>query len=347
MGRKTGFTLVGLGIFLVVLGLMSRFYAYGKLAVAPGDQNTVQRSSASGATVFDIGKQREVVTDLQSTQNVVGAPGASAAASQQLGRPIVVWETLVYTTKAGAPVTQKNPPLSANHDRVAFDAHTGQAVNCCGHFLASGATVSTGKEKRDTSTPITGLYYKFPFDAQKQTYKFWDGSLKKSTAMKYQDTGTIKGLTVYRYQQVIKPTKVATVVAPASFFKINKPGNVKLDQVYANTRTVWVEPQTGVIIRGQEAQHVVARYQGKEVATLVDGTVGYTDKTITDNVDQYGPLATQLKLVHFWLPVAGTAAGAVLFLVGIFLLLWSRRRPRPQPQPADLPPAGKPSVPVG
>lgn len=346
MGRKTGFALVGLGVFLVVLGLMSRFYAYGKLAVAPGDQKTVQHSAARGATVFDIGKQHEVVTDLESTQNVVGAPGASAEASQNFGRPIVVWETLVYTTKAGARVTQDNPPLSANHDRVAFDARTGEAVNCCGHYLAAGAGLSTGKEQRDTSTPITGLYFKFPFDAQKQTYKFWDGSLKKSTDMKYQDTSEIQGLTVYRYEQVIKPTKVATLEAPASFFKIDKPGNVKLDEVYANTRTVWVEPQTGVVIRGQEAQYVVARYQGKQVGTLVDATVGYTPKTISDNVDEYAPLATQLKLVHFWLPLAGTIAGAVLFLIGVLLLLRSRRTRRPEP--TDMPPAGRtPSVTVG
>ncbi len=339
MGRKTGFALVGIGVFLVVLGLMSRFYAYEKLAVAPGDQNTVQRSSATGATVFDIAKQREVVTDLQSTQNVVGAPGASTAASKQYGRPIVVWETLVYTTKAGADVTQKDPPLSANHDRVAFDAHTGEAVNCCGHYIASGTSVSTGAEQRDTSTPITGLYFKLPFDAQKQTYKFWDGSLKTSTALRYQDTSSIEGLQVYRYEQVIAPTKVSTLVAPASFFGIDKPGNVNLDEIYANTRTLWVEPETGVIIRGQEAQYVVARYQGKQVGTLVDATVGYTNKTITDNVDEYGPLATQLKLLRFWLPVVATALGAVLILVGIFLLLRSRRHRRPRA--ADLPPAGR------
>ncbi len=324
MGRKTGFALVGIGVFLVVLGLMSRFYAYGKLAVVPGDQNTVSRSSATNATVFDIAKQRQIVTDLQSTQNVVGAPGASAAASKQMGRPIAVWETLVYTTRSGAVVDNANPPLSANHDRVAFDAHTGQTVNCCGAYIAAGASVSTGAEQRDTSTPITGLYFKLPFNAQKQTYKFWDGSLKKATDMKYQDTGTIQGLTVYRYQQVIKPTKVSTVVAPASFFGIDKPGDVKLDEIYANTRTVWVEPATGVIIRGQEAQYVVARYQGKQVGTLVDATVGYDHSTITDNVDEYAPLATQLNLVRFWLPIGGTVLGGLLVALGVFLLLRSR-----------------------
>ena len=53
---------------------------------------------------------------------------------------------------------------------------------------------------------------------------------------------------------------------PASFFDIDEEGDVTLDRVYSNTRTLWIEPETGVIIRGQEDQLSVAEYEGEQVA---------------------------------------------------------------------------------
>jgi hypothetical protein len=243
---------------------------------------------------------------------------------------MVVWETLVYTDKPDATIDADHPPRSGSHDRVAFDARTGKAVDCCGQYTSSNADLADGDEDRDTSTPIDGLYFKFPFHAAKHSYPFWDGSLRKAVSIQYKDTEKIKGLTVYRYQQVIPPTTTSQINAPASVFGIKKSGDVTLDQVYGNTRTLWIEPETGVIIKGQEKQHVVAKYQGNEVATLTDATIGYNDKTVTANVDKYGSLATQLKIVRFWLPVVGTALGVVLLLVGAGLVLTSRTRHRAQ-----------------
>lgn len=338
MGKKTGLSLVGVGVFLVVLALLMKFYAYGRLAVVPFDQKTTTHSIGKNATIFDIATQGEVTTDLESTQNVVGDPKASQKATDKEGKKVAVWETLVYTTKAGAVTDKTHPPLSAQHDRVAFDANTAQAINCCGQYTSSTSDIDTAAETRDFTTPITGLYYKFPFNAQKQTYKFWDGELKKSTDAVYKDTETIQGLTVYRYEQVIPATKVDTITAPASFFGIKKAGDVTIDKIYGNTRTLWVEPETGVIIRGQEQQHVVGDYQGQEVATLTDVTIGYDNPTITDNVDTYKSKATMLKAVRVWVPLFGTIIGVLLILGGVFLLLRRRsdaeptRQVEPEPQ---------------
>lgn len=320
MGRKTGIFLVGLGVFVVALGLLSRFYVYDRLAVAPLDEDTVQVSTGPRATIFDIGSQREIVTNLVSKQTVVGKVAASEQASKQQGRDLAVWDTSIITTPPGALVNKQNPPLAGEHDLVPFDRRTGVAVNCCGKFLSSTADLKTGTEVRDTSTPITGQYYKLPFDAQKQTYQFWDGTLKKSTALQYRGTEEIKGLTVYRYEQDIAPTKVASLEAPASWFGIKGTGNVKLDKIYANTRTLWVEPETGVIIRGQENQNVTAEYQGKQVGTLTKVVIGYNAKTINDNIDTYSPLATQLKIIHVWAPLVGIVVGTLLILMGIGLI---------------------------
>jgi hypothetical protein len=173
---------------------------------------------------------------------------------------------------------------------------------------------------RDQDTPITGQYYKLPFNAEKKTYQFWDGALKDSTDLEYQATESIQDVTVYRYEQVIEPTDVGDIEAPASFFGIDEEGDVTLDRIYANTRTLWVEPETGVIFRGQEEQYVVAEYNGEQVATLTDVTIGYDDETITDRVDEYGPLSTQLKIVRVWVPLLGGLLGALLLITGLIVM---------------------------
>jgi hypothetical protein len=320
VGKKFGVVLVGLGVFVLALALLSRFYVYERLAVVPLDQDTVTVSEGTGATIFDIAEASEITVDLVSTRNTVGDVAASEEASEELDDDIAVWETLVFTREPGVNVGDENPPRSGTHDRVAFDRHTGEAVDCCGAYLSSTADVETGEEQRDTDTPISGQYFKLPFNAQKTTYQFWDGTLKEPTEMEYAATEDVEGLTVYRYEQVIEPTDVGDIDAPGALFGLDVEGDVQLDRIYSNTRTLWVEPETGVIIVGQEAQYVVAEYQGDQAATLTDAVLRYNDATVDDNIDTYSPLATQLKIVRVWLPLLGGIAGALMILIGLVLM---------------------------
>jgi hypothetical protein len=320
VGRKLGLVLVGLGAFVLALALLSRFYAYDRLAVVPTDAEIISVSEGSGATIFDIASQEEITLDLESTRQVVGDVEASEQASEELGRDVAVWETLVFTDEPGAVIDDENPPRSATHDRVAFDRHTAEVIDCCGNFTATTADLDSGEEERDEQTPITGLYFKLPFNAERTTYQFWDGALKDATDMEYTGTETIEDVTVYRYEQVIESTDVGDIEAPASFFGIDEEGDITLDRIYSNTRTLWVEPETGVIFKGQEQQFVVAEYNGDEVATLTDATLAYNDETINDRVDEYAPLASQLKLVRVWVPLLGGILGVVLLIIGIALV---------------------------
>jgi hypothetical protein len=326
VGRKTGIVLVGIGAFLLVLAPLLRFYAYDRLAVVPLDQETISISEGPGATVFSIADGEEITVDLLSTRNVVGDGDASEEASDERDQDLAVWETFVFTGPEGEEFTEDNPPLSATHDRVVFDRNTGEAVACCGQYTSSGADPETGEEIRDEETPITGQYFKLPFGSEKTDYEFWDGSILDSTPMEYQATEEIEGLEVYRYEQVIEPTDVGDLPEGAgSLFGVDDPDAV-IDRVYSNTRTLWIEPETGVIIRGQEDQFVTAEYEGEQVATLTDVVIGYSDETITDNVDTYSGLATALKAVRLWAPLAGLVLGLLLIVGGVLLVLRDRRR---------------------
>ncbi|NYE38738.1 hypothetical protein F4692_003889 [Nocardioides cavernae] len=317
-------TLTGLGVFVLGVALLARFYAYDRLAVVPLDQDTVSVSEGPGATIFDIASQQEITVDLVSTRNVVGDVEASEEASDELGRDIAVWETLVYTDEPGAVVDADNPPRSGTHDRVAFDRHTGEAVACCDTFTSTSSD-DRGEEIRDTIA-FKGLYFKFPFQTEQKTYQFWDGSLGEAVDIDFKGTETIEGLETYRFEQTIPPSDIGDITAPASFFGIDEDGDVTLDRVYGNTRTLWIEPETGVIIRGQEDQLTVAEYEGEQVATLTDVTIGYNPETIKDNAETYSALATQLKAIRIWVPIGGAILGLILLAAGLVLLLRNRRQ---------------------
>lgn len=325
MGKKLAVILTGLGVFVLGVALLARFYAYDRLAVVPLDQDTVSVSEGPGATIFDIASQQEITVDLVSTRNVVGDVEASEKASDELGRDIAVWETLVYTDEPGAEVSADSPPRSGTHDLVAFDRHTGETVTCCDTYTSTSAD-DRGVEEKDTIA-FEGLYFKFPFQTEKKTYRFWDGSLREAPEIEFKEAETIEGLEVYRFEQVIPPTTVGNITAPASFFDIDEEGDVTLDRVYSNTRTLWIEPETGVIIRGQEDQLSVAEYEGEQVATLTDVTIGYNPETISDNVDTYSALATQLKVIRIWVPVVGGILGLLLLAAGLVMLRSRRSEP--------------------
>ncbi|HNI70573.1 MAG TPA: porin PorA family protein, partial [Marmoricola sp.] len=77
MGKKLGAVLVGLGVLLLTMGLLSKFYAYSRLAVAPANQNSVTLAIAKDATYFSIADRAEKTGDLLTTVNTVGDVNAS------------------------------------------------------------------------------------------------------------------------------------------------------------------------------------------------------------------------------------------------------------------------------
>lgn len=326
--KKLGVVLAGVGTFLIVLALLSRFYAYDRLAVVPIDQESVSYSAGDDATIFSIVQGEEITTDLLSTVKVAGDVEASEEASEELDRDVAVWEKTTTTNPPGAEITEEEPPLSFSHDYVAFDRHTGEVVEWEGNFLSSSVDPDTGEEIRDFDTEIDGLYFKFPFDVEKKNYPWWDGTLKEGVELEYQGTEEIEGLSVYKYMQSIEPTDVGDIDAPASLFGIDEEGDVTLDRIYENVRTLWIEPTTGVIIKSQEEQNVTAEYDGETVATLTDVVSTFDEETISNNVDEYGSKATQLKAVRTWVPIGGGVLGILLLVAGILLVVRGNRDAR-------------------
>lgn len=309
--RKLSIVLLALGAFLIVVAPMARFYAYPRLAVAPVNQNSVTTLVGPDATIFDIAALEEIQTDLVTTVRTVG----DAKASEKAGDNTVVWVS-TSSTKSSDGVRR-----SGSVDRVAFDATTAEAVNCCGEFYS----VTEGEE-----TPVKhdGLLVKFPFDTQKKSYDFWDSTLAEALPIAYVGTEKVQGLETYKFTHTIEPTQTGELEAPLSLLGLDGDDTVTAQRMYSNVRTLWVEPHSGVIIKRTEAQDNTLDYDGEPRITTTKVVTGYDAKTVSANVDEYGAQGRQLHLLRSTVPLFSLIFGSLLLAAG--LVLAGRREDAPR-----------------
>ncbi len=302
MRRLLGPILVGIGAFLVVTGLLARFYAYPALAVAPMDQNSVTMLEAADATILDLSTLKEVTTDMSVANRTVG----DVKASEDAGDGIVVWAaTTSYRDEIGNI-------RSRSAERYAFDAHSGEAVNCCGGFVEE-----TDGERVEVKR--SGQISKYPFGTEKKDYKFWDDTVGQAVTTKFVKEDEIDGLKVYEFRYEVPTTTVGTREVPASLIGETGTDALEVEIQYETVTQHWVEPTTGVVIdRVSETANTLA-YEGEAVITTSGGTFQYTDQQVKDNVEEYKGKASSLQAVQTTVPFVGVILGLLLILGGVLL----------------------------
>lgn len=301
MRRLGGPILVGIGAFLVVVGLLARFYAYPALAVAPIDQNSVTNLEAPDATILDTATLSEVTTDLAAANKTAG----DVAASEDAGDDIRVWTSTTSFRDGIGNIRSRSA------ERYAFDANTGEAVNCCDAFIET-----TDGDRQPVKRE--GLISKYPFDTQKQDYKFWDGTLGQAVTTEFVEESEIDGLTVYQFRYEVPTTVVGSREVPGSLLGVDESA-VQADVQYSTITQHWVEPVTGAIIdRVSETANTLG-YEGETVLTTTGGTFSYTDAQVAANVEDFSGKASALSAVKSTVPLVGLILGLILIGAGVFL----------------------------
>ena len=296
MRRPAGYLLLGLGVFLIGLAPLLRFYVYPTLVKAPLDQDSQTVSVAEDATFLAIAalEVREGQT-LTATRRVRG--DVSAGSDDR-----AVWDIFVRVEDAEQAL------VTASTDRVAFDRKTQEAVNCCDEGL-NGAPVKH-----------EGIEYKFPFGAEKKTYEYFDTTLGEALPMEYEASEELEGLTVYRYVQTIEPAPIAELDVPGDLVGRSED-SVPVQRYYSNTRTVWVEPTSGAIVKGQEEQFSTLRDDtGEDVLTVTEATLVFTDETIKEQADTAKDARSQIRMLSILGPLVLLLLGIVLVAIGVWLL---------------------------
>jgi hypothetical protein len=306
MRRVMGYVCMFLGAMVLMVGVLANPVLYHNLAKVPLDQKSRTVSTGEHMSALKANKEGiEVLTDasLKSTRDVIGIPGKAKGNS-------AFWQTVVVSQAVNVPAD-----LSYSQAGVSFDRVSGQATNCCGDYKSTGTLDNPGAIE-----PMTykGLYYKFPFNTQKRTYQWWDVDLGRTEPMKFLRTQQIQGLQTYVFQQKSGPeTYTKQAGLPGSLFNSAKP--VDADGIYENTRTLYIEPNTGVVIKGVEELNKRFEAPGFAPVPITKGTIGYDAATVNKNVKDWGPKGKLLGFIHGPLTPLGIVLGLILMGGGWFL----------------------------
>jgi hypothetical protein len=308
MRRIFGVVLIGVGVFGLVLASVVRFWAYPNAEKTPLDLD-IPIIATGPAQVFNAETGQLDSVQLRADRTVRVDSQASDS------KNVVVQERLCIVIQVDNP-----PPcvagtdkrlLTFTTDRTAADRKTASSVN----DRKYGENVDG-----DTSIKHVGLTYKWPFHSKKKTYQFFNPDVGEAAPATYEGTEKINGLTLYKYVAVTPKTE-------QDVFK-GVPGN------YVDTRTVWIDPVTGTIVKGNE--HQIRSFRGGNLdgKTAVDLNLTFDTATVAYQTHKAKDGRKQLALASLWLPLAALVVGA-LAMVGAVLMLG--RRDRQQPEGSDAP----------
>ena len=149
-------------------------------------------------------------------------------------------------------------------------------------------------------------------------------------------TERIDGVDVYRFEQRIDRLDIGDQEIRSLAGDPDTP-SVQTNIIYSNTKTLWVEPATGIIVKAQQdVTQVLETPGGEQVLTLVDAVLTYDEATVSSNADDAAAGARQLRLLGTILPAVALFLGLVALAAGLVLLRSPEgRRARGERRPAD------------
>ncbi|NGY62193.1 DUF3068 domain-containing protein [Lentzea sp. NEAU-D13] len=331
MRRGVTFVLLGLGVFGIATGLLLRFYAYPALAQIPHDPKTTAVAQGSGITALvyvekDGGQALpEIRRDLSLT-SITTVSGDLRAPEVQADNGVTTW---VETNRITEDKDERT--LSASVRELCLDRFTAEAVAPCTTQYLQKEKSENGKDTKIRGArgqvQFPGLNFKFPFQTEKRTYPWYDSGVGKPVDAKFDGEEELQGLSVYRFKQSVPPTDVDGRDVPGSLVGKPEP-TVSVRLYYQAEKTLWVEPDTGALIKVRQSvkQELRTSDQNSGQGTAVfDGTLELNKKTVEANVRVAGDNKSKLWLLT-GLPVILWIVGGVLLAAGIVLLLAGRRR---------------------
>ena len=167
--------------------------------------------------------------------------------------------------------------VNATLDRVTVDRVTAMPVD---EATSTLQMVAGGADSAPAGFVREGLQYKFPFDTEQRDYDYFDASTFTTNPISFVGETTVGGIAAYEFKQEIGPIDMwasirdhfasisegydpAVESVLASYRREGMTAGqwgldgdperpVDMRRFYTNTRTVWVNPQTGQIINGGE-----------------------------------------------------------------------------------------------
>lgn len=320
---RTGFLLVFAGVLLLALAPLLPWYVLPRVELSPLNINVTNVTVGSGSYFTGTGMTPTVPITI--TTHIVGDVAAGEASGD------AVW---TMATRVDNPQTigYDDPRLAMQFmvERMAFDRHTNQFVNCC----------------QETPVHQGNAYLKFPFNVSKGTYQYWNPYVKKAFPIRYTGTVTMEGHQLYRFDGTIPATQIGTLSLPGSLLGMtNTTGMVAAPEYYADTGDeVLVDPLSGSPVAVTQHPVTTLRQPGgdKDVLTLSRFTISPSAASERSTLAQAVSGDQLLVLVSSTLPIGLAVLGALVVLLGVLQLLRARRIARQAPM-QEQPPAPEPA----
>lgn len=285
--RKLGLVLGLLGGFLVMLALLAKFYAPGQLMRTPVDVDSTTRLSGEAAVGSD-------------PSGPVKAISLTRTNSEKSTDDTVVWvsSSCLVKDEGDVPdcVSADDPQkrlINAGIDNFATDRKTALAVN-------------DAKLLPPDAEPHEGLVNKWPFEAEKKTYPYWDGTLGRAVDAEFTEETTVEGVKGYVYE-------INTVDEPIELTE-------GVQGLYSSQKRITVEPLTGSILNQEEHQTRVTD-DGENFLTL---DLAFTPEQLKKGAEDTEANVSSLNLIRSTVPLIGFLAGIPLLIIGVVLSLRGR-----------------------
>ena len=281
-----------LGGFLVVAAVLAQFWAPGQLKKTPLDTDSITYLEGTAELADGVGGTNEFP---------IRAFSVTRADSERSDSDVVVYQNSSCLVKDEGGIDEcvsaEDPQerlLSASKDDFATNRVTAEAVNDP-EYLPPSAT-----EKE-------GLINKWPFDAEKKTYTYWDGTAGQAVDAVYDRVEEIDGVEAYVFTVSVSdaPIEVSDGV----------PGT------YSSEKEIWVEPVTGSIVNQIDDQQRID--DGGNPFLLL--TTQFTEDEKSDSMRSADSSAGSLNLISNTVPLIGFIVGIPALLIGIALQLMQRR----------------------
>jgi hypothetical protein len=311
--RAIGLILAGLGGFLLVLAGMLKFYVVPSLAKAPlspGEDNpdgiTVSLNEGTAEQLIDPGalasggdpiRTNVPLVSTRFTRGDVQAAETQEAKDQDLA----IYDSFSRLTDPAGTV------INADTIRVAFNRVSSELVNCC------GANYDGDEVTFEGINPL-----KFPMFTAQQDYDYFDSTLLKAWPAVYQGEEELFGATTYKFVMTIPPTKVGELTVPGSLVESEEP-SVTVDEMYANIRTLNVEPTTGSIVKGVEQQNQFFQAPNGATVPKIKATIGAPDAEVEKSVNSAMESANLLNMMNKTVPLVALVLGVLALIGGILL----------------------------
>lgn len=252
--------------------------------------------------------------------------------------------------------------INATVDRITLDRTNAFPVD---EPISSIAGAAPGQEGADEPVQFTrpGIQYQFPFDAEKKSYPYYDAIGLDLFEIDFIEEEEQDGETVYKYSMTVPPQNLyentkahATrdgreltkadesslaslrLKFPAEVWGLEGDEEIEMDRYYTTTRTVRVEPTTGMIVNGTEEIFQFYAQDDEEAAEIVteEGRKKEAEERNRTALEFSGQWSEETKKNQLAkakdsksaLNLAGTIVPWILGIIGLILVLLGIRTHR-------------------